>query len=77
MDRIDKADDNDEEETQQDYPSDWEPEWSTDTLPPYIGFGVVPTTGIHASQDKVPNTGRILTFPNWIQVGLSLSLSFH
>ncbi|THV00184.1 hypothetical protein K435DRAFT_776725 [Dendrothele bispora CBS 962.96] len=55
------------------YPSDWEEEepeiyWgihkrmSTFRISPYVKLGTVKTTGIEKD-----GTGRILTFPNWIQ----------
>lgn len=49
-----------------DYPSDWESESSgTSFLSPYINLGSVPTTNFLGNE----TTGRMLSFPNWIQVG--------
>ncbi|KAJ7284565.1 hypothetical protein C8J57DRAFT_1216984 [Mycena rebaudengoi] len=47
-----------------DYPSDWESESSgTSFLSPYISLGSVPTTNFLGNE----TTGRMLSFPNWIQ----------
>ncbi|KAL0950704.1 hypothetical protein HGRIS_007481 [Hohenbuehelia grisea] len=67
----------DPEPTLQDYPSDWEEELydgefrpvGTSSLGAFIDLGDVPTTNIkHARAGFEGNgTGRIITFPNWIQ----------
>ncbi|THU97232.1 hypothetical protein K435DRAFT_838699 [Dendrothele bispora CBS 962.96] len=62
-----------ESDEESNYPSDWEEQepqiyWgihkhmSTSSISPYVKLGTVKTTGIEKD-----GTGRILTFPNWIQ----------
>lgn len=70
------------EEYEEDYPSDWEqlgPDgtlemMSTGSLSTYIHLGTVPTTNfVPVDQDgDSRGTGRMLSFPNWIQVYFSL-----
>ncbi|KAJ7293978.1 hypothetical protein C8J57DRAFT_1270505 [Mycena rebaudengoi] len=55
---------NENQESTSDYPSDWDTEYSTGYLSPYIKLGSVPTTNFVGSGGT---TGRILSFPNWIQ----------
>lgn len=75
------AEEDEEAEREKDYPSDWEDTeyngklepMSTSDLNPYIPLGVVPTTNFSpSSNDTVnagsPQTGRMISFPNWIQV---------
>jgi len=62
-----------DEDPMDNYPSDWEdqepeiywgiskPMWTTE-ISPYVNLGTIKTAGV---QDG--GTGRILTFPNWIQ----------
>lgn len=56
------------------YPSDWEEEdkedgssgkMSTTELSPVIKLGTIPTTNFDAT---TRGTGRMLSFPNWVQV---------
>ncbi|KAJ7510454.1 hypothetical protein B0H11DRAFT_1959149 [Mycena galericulata] len=47
-----------------DYPSDWD-YTDTSALPRYLYLGCVPTTNFTASEKA--GTGRMLSFPNWIQ----------
>ncbi|KAJ7284568.1 hypothetical protein C8J57DRAFT_1497468 [Mycena rebaudengoi] len=56
-------DENYDSDGEEDYPSDWDPDTSTSALPPFIPLGSVPTTNFSKSE----TTGRILSFPNWIQ----------
>ncbi|KAJ4464528.1 hypothetical protein C8J55DRAFT_529967 [Lentinula edodes] len=61
------------------YPSDWETESvddglripvNTTALPYFIDLGTVPTTNFDSDREgerKGDNTGRILSFPNWLQ----------
>lgn len=58
-----------------DYPSDWEDVYDSSgysitpsNLNVTIELGVVPTTGLSTSTSGGHGTGRILAFPNWIQV---------
>ncbi|KAF9064501.1 hypothetical protein BDP27DRAFT_1425790 [Rhodocollybia butyracea] len=70
----DEDEDMDENEDCEDhYPSDWETELdfegnvrsvSTSSLPFFIELGTVPTTNISSGAN---GTGRILSFPNWLQ----------
>jgi hypothetical protein len=74
--------DEDEEDRDVDYPSDWEDAvdypgranspMTTETLSTNIALGTAPTTNIsslHANSSNANgSTGRILSFPNWIQV---------
>ncbi|KAJ7284557.1 hypothetical protein C8J57DRAFT_1708995 [Mycena rebaudengoi] len=62
-DGSDDDDDNYSSDGEKDYPSDWEPDTITTELPPFIPLGSVPTTNFSKSE----TTGRILSFPNWIQ----------
>ncbi|KAJ7680682.1 hypothetical protein DFH06DRAFT_1464841 [Mycena polygramma] len=57
-------DDGAESDYASDYPSDWEEGWMTENLPQYIDLGTVPATNFTA---KKFGTGRMLSFPNWIQ----------
>ncbi|KAJ7872308.1 hypothetical protein B0H14DRAFT_3438991 [Mycena olivaceomarginata] len=59
----DDEDDYDSDGTR-DYPSDWGDNFTTG-LGRFIGLGSVPTTNIGTSD--AGGTGRILSFPNWIQ----------
>jgi hypothetical protein len=82
-DEEDSDEDEDEDEdggwdrySEKDYPSDWEtvidengiarPK-DTFSLSGTIPLGTVPTVS-PAGNDPESNTGRIITFPNWIQV---------
>jgi hypothetical protein len=49
-----------------DKPSDYGSDISMADLKGYINVGKVPTTG-----DGSQGTGRIVTFPNWVQVRVS------
>ncbi|KAF9064500.1 hypothetical protein BDP27DRAFT_1333470 [Rhodocollybia butyracea] len=61
-----------DEDCEDNYPSDWETEdykgevrfVPTTSIPFFIELGTVPTTHIHTSAN---GTGRILSFPNWLQ----------
>ncbi|KAF4563236.1 hypothetical protein EYR36_003675 [Pleurotus pulmonarius] len=63
----------DDDKSERDYPSDWEyteydgvrRPWTTTGLRNYIDLGTVQATGV-SSRSSHP-TGRIITFPNWIQ----------
>ncbi|KAF7428753.1 hypothetical protein PC9H_007985 [Pleurotus ostreatus] len=63
----------DDDKSERDYPSDWEyteydgvrRPWTTTGLRNYIDLGTVQATGV-SSRSNHP-TGRIITFPNWIQ----------
>lgn len=65
-DNEDNADEDDDDEGVDDYPSDWE-DMDTNNLSGYIQLGTVPTTNF-APSEKRYGTGRIISFPNWIQV---------
>ena len=75
-DEDDEDEDADDPEPEHDYPSDWEyTEYngerqprSTSDLPIFTELGTVPATGV-VTKSHQP-TGRIITFPNWIQVSL-------
>ncbi|KAJ3848017.1 hypothetical protein EV368DRAFT_68627 [Lentinula lateritia] len=66
-------------ESEDHYPSDWETESvddglripvNTTALPYFIDLGTVPTTNFDSDREgerKGDNTGRILSFPNWLQ----------
>ncbi|KAE9395190.1 hypothetical protein BT96DRAFT_159562 [Gymnopus androsaceus JB14] len=64
-----------EEEDQVDhYPSDWETELDdegtshpvyTSSFPMFIELGTVPTTNFNSEGSN--GTGRMLSFPNWLQ----------
>ncbi|KAJ8703403.1 hypothetical protein PTI98_002027 [Pleurotus ostreatus] len=80
----DEDEDADDPEPEHDYPSDWEyTEYngerqprSTSELPIFTELGTVPATGV-VTKSNHP-TGRIITFPNWIQHkvgGISHSVS--
>ncbi|KAJ7665929.1 hypothetical protein DFH06DRAFT_262963 [Mycena polygramma] len=68
----DESDEEEEEEDdvseEEDYPSDWGGD-ATTSLGRYIDLGSVPTTNIKAStgEPDSPRTGRIISFPNWLQ----------
>ncbi|KAL7411595.1 hypothetical protein BDY24DRAFT_395433 [Mrakia frigida] len=47
-----------------DFPSDWGSDFDPYSFPGAVRLGVVPTTGI---EDAKGGTGRLLSFPNWIQ----------
>lgn len=70
VDELTNGDDDDDDDggdsAEYDYPSDWEGGYTTG-FSPTIGLGVVPTTNITHSPPNLLETGRILTFPNWIQ----------
>jgi hypothetical protein len=89
----DNSDNNEEESDEDDegvddYPSDWEKvmdekgdlEWmNTSSISPHIHLGSVPTSGGSMSA-ACHGTGRILSFPNWVQVnilGVSKPISNH
>jgi hypothetical protein len=38
-------------------------------VPAYINVGIVPTTGDASAAEKL-GIGRIVTFPNWVQVSV-------
>jgi hypothetical protein len=52
------------------YPSDWADEVDTGSLGRFITLGTVPTASFNVSPGcgTSSGTGRILSFPNWIQV---------
>ena len=52
----------------QDYPSDWDDNDSTDHLRPFIELGKVLATNFALIAPEAPKTGRMLSFPNWVQV---------
>ncbi|KAG9221185.1 hypothetical protein CCMSSC00406_0007359 [Pleurotus cornucopiae] len=72
-DEEEEEDDFDDDKSERDYPSDWEyteydgvrRPWTTTGLRNYIDLGTVQATGV-SSRSSHP-TGRIITFPNWIQ----------
>jgi hypothetical protein len=68
----DDEDDYDSDRTR-DYPSDWGDDFTTG-LGRFIGLGSVPTTNTGTSD--AGGTGRILSFPNWIQVRTLFGCSF-
>ncbi|KAF4566608.1 hypothetical protein EYR36_012039 [Pleurotus pulmonarius] len=83
-DEEDEDEDADDSEPEHDYPSDWEyTEYhgerqprSTSDLPIFTDLGTVPATGVVTKSNQP--TGRIITFPNWIQHkvgGISHSVS--
>jgi hypothetical protein len=37
-------------------------------VPAYINVGIIPTTASVIESDQL-GTGRMITFPNWVQVG--------
>ena len=79
----DESDDEDEdiedEDIENDYPSDWEQTqdyrgnimpMSTSNIPAHFNLGTVTTAVNSASNSANRGTGKILSFPNWIQVRL-------
>ncbi|KAJ6594273.1 hypothetical protein B0H19DRAFT_1246959 [Mycena capillaripes] len=67
-DEDDEGDDEDAElDSASDYPSDWEDNMRTSALPGYIELGCVPTTNFTSKESETSGTGRMLSFPNWIQ----------
>jgi uncharacterized protein (DUF983 family) len=50
-------------------PSDYGSDVQIGDIPAYINVGIVPTTGDASVAEKV-GTGRIVTFPNWVQVSV-------
>ncbi|KAJ3984363.1 hypothetical protein F5890DRAFT_49768 [Lentinula detonsa] len=67
-------DEEEEEEGERHYPSDWETEIDgkgnqrpvyTTAIPAFINLGTVPTTNFDEQASK--GTGRMLSFPNWLQ----------
>lgn len=80
----DEDEDEDEEPEFEDYPSDWEDAtdypggtaMTTESLSTHIALGTAPTTNVssrHASSSaNGSGTGRVLSFPNWIQVRIYL-----
>jgi hypothetical protein len=48
-------------------PSDYGSDAQMSDLPGYINVGIVPTTASVIASDR-SSTGRIVTFPNWVQV---------
>lgn len=81
-DAEEEVDEGDEEDnnSEEDFPSDWEKEnhldWngepieykaSTSNLSTYITLGTVPTTNFRKVATTTDETGRMLSFPNWIQ----------
>ncbi|KAF7364731.1 Heat shock 70 kDa protein 12B [Mycena venus] len=67
-DEDENDEDEDDEDWERDYPSDWG-DMRTTGIPGFISLGSVPTTNISPSAGKTTGsgTGRILSFPNWIQ----------
>jgi hypothetical protein len=77
-------DEDEDDEGVDDFPSDWEDAadypgglgpraMTTDTLSTHIALGTAPTTNFsspnaNSSSTNGRGTGRILSFPNWIQV---------
>jgi hypothetical protein len=62
-----------EEDSAQNQPSDYGgSEVNISQLHGYFNVGIVPTTG-----PKPCGTGRIVTFPNWIQVPIKAMQSVH
>lgn len=62
----------DESDVEQDWPSDWGEDRNTGEYSSHKDLGIVRT-----SNDGSANTGRIVSFPNWIQVGVSFGWSAH
>ncbi|KAF7334430.1 Heat shock 70 kDa protein 12B [Mycena venus] len=64
----DDEDEDYEEDRERDYPSDWG-DMVTTGISRFISLGSVPTTNIRSSAGETigSGTGRILSFPNWIQ----------
>ncbi|KAE9395192.1 hypothetical protein BT96DRAFT_159552 [Gymnopus androsaceus JB14] len=69
-----EIDEKEEEEIEYNYPSDWEtepndkgnsPPVSTSSLSSFIELGTVPTTNF--ASGSTHRTGRMLSFPNWLQ----------
>lgn len=73
-----EQDDDDDDDIEIDYPSDWEEgtTWdgkpypvSIDQIPMNINLGNVQTTNFFKTSEAGDHgTGRIISFPNWIQV---------
>ncbi|KAE9398878.1 hypothetical protein BT96DRAFT_939813 [Gymnopus androsaceus JB14] len=61
-DDVEDGDDVDEKYEEEDH---WPSDWETDDLPFFIELGTVPTTNIRPGGN---GTGRILSFPNWLQM---------
>lgn len=64
QDDEEEDDDEDEDEGLEDYPSDWE----TRSMTHDITLGTVATTNSADIAQIGTGTGRIVSFPNWIQV---------
>ncbi|KAJ6577438.1 hypothetical protein B0H19DRAFT_1119924 [Mycena capillaripes] len=65
---IDGEEDSGSDGNTDDYPSDWGDDHNTSGLPRFLPLGTVPTTNFNTSATgEAPGTGRILSFPNWIQ----------
>ncbi|KAE9388784.1 hypothetical protein BT96DRAFT_1003878 [Gymnopus androsaceus JB14] len=74
FDRDDEEEAEGDEEQVDNYPSDWETELDhegnphpvyTSSLPAFIEMGTVPTTNFNSGVSN--GTGRMLSFPNWLQ----------
>jgi hypothetical protein len=68
----DDEDDEDEPEYVTNNPSDYGSDANLSDPSSYINIGVIPTTTSVTESDPI-DTGRIITFPNWVQVGISAS----
>jgi hypothetical protein len=69
----DDEDDEDEPEYVTNNPSDYGSDANLGDPSGYINIGVIPTTASVTESDPILDTGRIITFPNWVQVGVSAS----